>query len=354
MASHLVGPMTLLFLVLLSRRALTKMPGRAFAAMIGTGLLVAVGAIALNGRPALAAADDSRGDARLRPKMNDDGELKLVASMPKSTFGQGERIAVRTRFQNASDKSRIIMHTDYFQNHQVMVRDEDGAEPPLTERGQTNRRRFGGPRDRSVPSKLAPGETSVDGVTELDLLYRLKPGRYDAQVVYADFDGPNSFRVVSNTVHFELKQDVKASAGKVELVVNLPSAVFHEGEPIPFSFRFKNRSDVTYALDYVRFSRNHRVIVRDDAGAEPPLTEEGESRLKRFRQREDWKQPSGPRVGPPRLLLPGEDYHFEKFGDLNRLYHLEPGRYEFEVIYDDPLEPIPLHAASKPVPFEVK
>lgn len=131
------------------------------------------------------------------------------------------------------------------------------------------------------------------------------------------------------------------------LVVSLPKTAYRPGEQITSSIEFRNLGGPEVTIWISGTWPNHKVVVMDEAGVEPPLTDFGKSRRDAF-------SPGGGRdKNYPRIVKRGEKYRYD-VGDINKLYDLAPGKYRLEVTYDDEQGPTPLRITSNPVKFEVK
>lgn len=128
----------------------------------------------------------------------------------------------------------------------------------------------------------------------------------------------------------------------------LNKATYRSGEPIQLSLSFENPTEAAVTIWLSGFWPNHEILVTDDAGEEPPLTEDGKRRRAAF-------APDGERdKNAPRVLSPGMRYRDAKGLDLTDLYRFEKGTYQVRAAYHDMQEPTPLYAATKAIAFEVK
>ena len=131
------------------------------------------------------------------------------------------------------------------------------------------------------------------------------------------------------------------------LVVSLPREVFHPGEPIKASIEFRNLAGPEVTTWISGFWPNHKVVVKDEAGVEPPLTGIGKICRQAF-------SPGGARrKNIPNIVKRGGKYS-NGAADIAELYDLAPGKYRLEVTYDDEQEPTPLRITSNSVKFQVK
>jgi hypothetical protein len=135
---------------------------------------------------------------------------------------------------------------------------------------------------------------------------------------------------------------------KPSLVVRLPETAYAVGKPIVPAIEFRNRTDHDVTIWSCGFWPNHKVVVRDKEGREPPLTAGGEQRRRSF-------APGGGRdKSAPILVKSGDDYQYCININIYDLYRLSPGRYELEVTYDDESPPSPLRLTSRHVEFVVR
>ncbi len=134
------------------------------------------------------------------------GGLRSRITLPREKFTVGEAIPVTYVIKNFSKDEQTTWHSGFWPNHMIVVKDADGKEPPLTERGRQVRKAFApeGGRDKNAPVKLKPGaEDSAWTKYDLQELYDLsKPGRYTVQYVYQE--GALANRLPSNVVNFEI------------------------------------------------------------------------------------------------------------------------------------------------------
>jgi RNA polymerase sigma factor (sigma-70 family) len=196
---------------------------------------------------------------------------------------------------------------------------------------------------------LAPGKTWARAVGfPRDALcggqfYLLEPGKYRLKATYAllrQADSPFAAgswtgTVVSNELVVTVLPNISDERGFGPVHglcarLSLPKRPFAVGEAIKPTYVLKNVSKAEVALWHSGFWPNHRIVVRDAAGKEPPLTKEGQERRKAFSpggkrdKNVAWKVPGG-----------GEDASQGSY-DLTRLYDLSrPDRYTVQYIYEE-------------------
>ena len=145
-------------------------------------------------------ADDGFG-----PEVNG---LKARVLLAKATIPVGEPVQAKYCVKNVSKGEQLIWNSGFWPNHQIIVRDADGKEPPLNAAGAAGRKAFspGGDRFKNISVKLAPGaEDDTEGAYDLTWVYDLsKPGRYTVQYVYEEKQGGWEGRLPSNEAAFEI------------------------------------------------------------------------------------------------------------------------------------------------------
>src|SRR5262249_43475252 len=119
----------------------------------------------------------------------------------------GEAIEVGYLVKNVSKEEQTVWHSGFWPNHEVLVKDADGKEPPLTVFGRQCRKACspGGERGKNVPWRVRPGggEAAYEAY-DLTKLYDLtKTGRYTVQYVYEEKQGGWEGRLPSNEAAFE-------------------------------------------------------------------------------------------------------------------------------------------------------
>ena len=103
-------------------------------------------------------------------------------------FAVGEPIAISYRMKNISSQPIIIWHSGFWPDHQLLLRDDNDIEVPLTPRGLQARSAFDpdGPRRKNIPVTLEPGQ--IDDTFDIpDLCQYFKieqPGIYNLQCLY--------------------------------------------------------------------------------------------------------------------------------------------------------------------------
>ncbi len=100
----------------------------------------------------------------------------------------------------------------------LVVRDEREDEPPLVTEGQRRRAAFlNHLKDLDLPDKpsvLPPGQFSSvwQWSNGLSAWYKLKPGRYTAELTYREDSRPTKFEIRSAKVPFEVVSAAKEAA----------------------------------------------------------------------------------------------------------------------------------------------
>lgn len=134
---------------------------------------------------------------------------------------------------------------------------------------------------------------------------------------------------------------------RMAYTASLPNMVFRRGDRISLTLSIKNRSKEPVTIWLSGFWPNHRVVVTDARGKEPPLTKDGKVRRDVF-------APSGARdKNSPQVLAAGESHREMSNLDLTTLYELRPGRYRVRATYHDTSPPAPMRVVSNAVAFEV-
>lgn len=156
-------------------------------------------------RPGMA--DGSRRAAPVEAP--DSHGCRLVLNIPGASFKPGEPIPLDLEFVNASRGEITIWECGFWGNHLVEVVDEHGNRAPLTAMGERRRKFFSpdGGRDKNVRVSLRPGERYACGTAgaDLGLMFRMKPGRYRARLIYDEQHEPGVLRCVSNWVDFRIR-----------------------------------------------------------------------------------------------------------------------------------------------------
>jgi RNA polymerase sigma factor (sigma-70 family) len=151
-------------------------------------------------------------------------KVSLVAMQkhPVQKFVASDRIVVSYVVKNVSKEEQTLWHCGFWPNHQIIVKDAGGKEPPLTAFGQQCRKAFapGGERGKNVAVKVpAGGEDAAYEQYDLTKLYDLsKPGRYTVQYVYEEKQGGWEGRLPSNAAAFEMvaANDKDEKSGQTE------------------------------------------------------------------------------------------------------------------------------------------
>jgi RNA polymerase sigma factor (sigma-70 family) len=196
---------------------------------------------------------------------------------------------------------------------------------------------------------LQPGESWRRGINfPADRLnnghfHLLEPGTYRITVTYALLPATDSpfaagswtGTVVSNELALVVAPNISDVRGHGPVRglcarLSLPQEKYAVGEPIRAAYAVTNVSKPELALWHSGFWPNHRIIVRDEAGAVVPLTAQG-------RRCRDAFSPAGKRDKNVAWKLPpgGED-GTQGGHDLTQLYDLtRPGRYTVQYVYED-------------------
>jgi hypothetical protein len=184
-----------------------------FAGALAVAALAGGGA---NRRDVLAAPAPAKAPAVEEFGMEVKG-LKAKVTLARKKIAVGKAIQVSYAVKNVSKVEQILWHSGFWPNHQILVRDAAGKEPPLTRLGRQCRDAFApdGGRDKNVPWKVAAGkEDATEGAYDLAKLYDLtKPGRYTVQYVYEEKQaGGWQGRLPSNEAGFEIVAAEKGEA----------------------------------------------------------------------------------------------------------------------------------------------
>jgi RNA polymerase sigma factor (sigma-70 family) len=163
--------------------------------------------------------------------------LRARVTLGKDRFEVGEPILVEYVVKNVSKEEQTLWHSGFWPNHQILVKDQGGKEPPLTVVGRQCRKAFspGGLREKNLPWPVpAGGEASAYQKYDLTKFYDLsKPGRYTVLYVYEEKQGGWEGRLPSNEAAFEVvaKKDEEQAASKpvrmegLEFVAMLPKRI---------------------------------------------------------------------------------------------------------------------------------
>lgn len=135
--------------------------------------------------------------------------LRAKVTLARQKFVVGKPIVAAYAVKNVSKAEQVLWHSGFWPNHQILVRDAAGKEPPLTPLGKQCRDAFapGGERGKNVPWKVGAGkEDATEGAYDLAKLYDLtRPGRYTVQYVYEEKQaGGWRGRLPSNEAGFEI------------------------------------------------------------------------------------------------------------------------------------------------------
>lgn len=175
---------------------------------------VAFSGVAQNRRDLIAAPAPVKPQAVEESGVEVDG-LRGKVSLVRQKFRIGDPIIAAYAVKNVSKADLVLWHSGFWPNHQVLVRDAAGKEPPLTPLGKQCRNAFapGGGRGKNVPWKVEAGkEDSTEGAYDLTKLYDLgNPGRYTVQYIYEEKQpGGWHGRLPSNAAPFEILEAKKA------------------------------------------------------------------------------------------------------------------------------------------------
>ena len=152
--------------------------------------------------------------AAYKPLVAKPGDYSMQVSLPKKTF-RDEPIRVTCEFQNLTAKPVEIYYCGFSANHEISLVNEQGLEPPLTERGVYFKERFqnGQNRDQNLAKMVMP-MTSCQESVDLRLCYDLKPGKYQVKVRYREWarvpgvtpkNNSMTIDMDSNTLSFEVE-----------------------------------------------------------------------------------------------------------------------------------------------------
>jgi hypothetical protein len=176
-------------------------PAKAGRTMKRLGLWVVV--LTLIGAPCGAAPAPP--DPALKGWGKPANGLASKIAAEKAEFKVGEKIFLRYQIKNAADEERTVWHSGFWPNHKIVVLDSTGVEVALTPLGRDRRNAFtpGGPRDKNVPMKLAPGDVDDAWVSyDLREMFILdSPGKYTVQYRFEETKGD---AVLSNVLEFTL------------------------------------------------------------------------------------------------------------------------------------------------------
>jgi RNA polymerase sigma factor (sigma-70 family) len=237
--------------------------------------------------------------------------LRARVTLAREAFEVGQPIEASYTVKNVAKEEQTIWLSGFWPNHEIIVRDAAGKEPPLTTAGTQRRQAFapGGDRDRNVPVKLPPGgEDATEGKYDLATLYDLsKPGRYTVQYFYEEKQGGWEGRLPSNVAAFEVLPGGKKEEGGAFLAES--EAVRVAG--LKFVALVAGRTPLPEASGARSFDLGLRVTnVADKPVAlatsdviRPRLFTEGGTELKIVQGRDGKPPPT-----PPTLLWPGASW----------------------------------------------
>jgi len=134
--------------------------------------------------------------------------LTLTALPPDEWSRRPDRPNYRLRFANGGKSPAVIHEAGFWVNHEVVLRNADGEEPPLRPLGKELRdgvvRRFGD-RDHDIDFVLETGKELIENARiDVETMYRLAPGNYTLTVVYWEKMG-DLLKVESNKAPFVMK-----------------------------------------------------------------------------------------------------------------------------------------------------
>jgi RNA polymerase sigma factor (sigma-70 family) len=156
--------------------------------------------------------------------------LRASVTLPRPKFRVGEPIVPEYVVKNVSRTNQVVWNCGFWGNHEVIVRDSTGREPPWTDLGRQFRASFlRGPRTKEVPRALEPGgvDGSQGGYDLTRFVDLSRPGRYTVQYFYEETGNKTWHgRLPSNVAPFEIVARAKGieNAWVEELVADLASA----------------------------------------------------------------------------------------------------------------------------------
>lgn len=155
--------------------------------------------------------------------------LRAKVTLAKEKFAVGETIPVTYVVKNISKNEQTLMHSTFFANHLIVVKDAVGKEPPLSEFGGECRRSFspGGERKKNVGVRVPARGEEPAYYPQYDLtkLYDLsKLGRYTVQYVYEEKTGYVAWKgqLPSNEAAFEIVGRADGHSGPSIVFDNQP------------------------------------------------------------------------------------------------------------------------------------
>ncbi|MDX2036463.1 MAG: hypothetical protein SFX72_07415 [Isosphaeraceae bacterium] len=122
------------------------------------------------------------------PRKWDVPGVVFTATHQDSFVRRAQPCAIELTMKNTTDKTFRIMLAGFWPNHRIILRDQAGQPPDLTEHGRLCVSVFspGGPRDKNAPHDILPGKTYTYKTPDLAKVYQLRPGRYTVEVVYEE------------------------------------------------------------------------------------------------------------------------------------------------------------------------
>jgi RNA polymerase sigma factor (sigma-70 family) len=187
--------------------------------------------------------------------------LRARVTLAKKKFLVGEAIPAKYVVKNVSKEEQTVWHSGFWPNHQVIVKDADGKEPPLSEFGKERRKAFspGGERSKNSPVTIPPGgEDAAYEKYDLTQLYDLaKSGRYTVQYIYEEKQGGWEGRLPSNEATFEFdaaeKKERTAEKDGVRFELLVPDTAWTIPEnkagaesPVALGLRITNTTKKSY------------------------------------------------------------------------------------------------------------
>ena len=135
-------------------------------------------------------------------------EYFLHMNLPKRSFHLGESIVPSLTFQNLAKTDVTIWNSGFWRNHKLVLSNNDGKEPSLTEAGQAARTAFlpAGGRDKNMPVVVVAKSTrNLAYKIDIAKYYRFPKGNYELRILYHDEQEPNPMKLESNVVKFAVE-----------------------------------------------------------------------------------------------------------------------------------------------------
>lgn len=144
--------------------------------------------------------------------------LKIVCQN-RGEFLEGEPILIQPIFVNQKETPVIVWMSSFAVNHRIVLKDENGDAPEMTDKGKEWAKRFGDlERQRNVPLSILPGDVAPLS-SKFDLLefFKLKTGKYYIAVIYEDYQCIGFSGIVcSNELTIEVVKGKKTPLEKFE------------------------------------------------------------------------------------------------------------------------------------------